>query len=163
LARVQHALGEQFPATDRDWSSQVDDLKELRVGQFREPLTFILASVVLLLVIALANIAGLMLTQLQNRAGELAIRNFLGASRLRVVVGVVQEVVLIVVAAILVAIVLDVVLLKVAASSLTSLPRIDGLSIDWRALAVASLCGAAAAMICGAIPALRTTRIRSSS
>ncbi|MFI5228235.1 MAG: ADOP family duplicated permease [Gemmatimonadales bacterium] len=158
LARVQNELGEEFPKTDKDWSASVTDLKANRVGQYRDPLIFILGAVGLLLVVALANIAGLMLTQLQRRAGELAIRGFLGASRMRVVAGVVQEVLILAGVAVLLAIAADMALLRLAPAALTSLPRTAGLSIDWRALVVASLGGVAAALVCGAIPAWRATR-----
>jgi predicted permease len=52
----------------------------------------------------------------------------------------------------------DLALLRIASSALTSLPRTTGLSIDWRALVVASVCGAGAAIVCGAVPAWRATR-----
>ncbi|HKO15691.1 MAG TPA: ABC transporter permease, partial [Gemmatimonadaceae bacterium] len=92
LARVQAELGRELPATDNNWSAQVTDLKRARTGQVREPLVFILGSVGLLLLIALANTAGLVLTQLQRRENELAIRGLLGATRLQVMAAVVQEV-----------------------------------------------------------------------
>ncbi|HEY4306336.1 MAG TPA: ABC transporter permease [Gemmatimonadaceae bacterium] len=158
LAQVQMELAREFPATDKNWSAQLTDLKATRVGQYRDPLVFILGAVTLLLLIALANTAGLMLTQLQRREGELAIRGFLGATRGQVVAGVIQEVLIIALAATVVAVIADVVLLRVASSALSSLPRTNGLGIDWRALLVASTCGAMAAVICGGVPAWRATR-----
>ena len=158
LSRVQAELGERFPKTDKDWSASVTDLKSNRVGQYREPLVFILGSVGLLLVIALANIASLMLTQLQRREGEIAIRGFLGASRMQLALGVVQEVLILTAVAMVLALSIDVALLHMARTALTSLPRAEGLSIDWRALLVASVCGLAAALVCGAVPAWRATR-----
>lgn len=159
LARVQAALGTQFPVTDAGWSAQVMDLKTARLGDARGPLVFILASVGLLLLLALANTAGLMLTQLERREGELAIRGFLGASRGQVVSGVVREVLVLAGVAIALAVVADVALLHLSSTALGTLPRVPSLSIDWRALAVASLCGAAAALACGAWPAWRATRL----
>src|ERR1700732_4691895 len=61
LARVQHQLGEQFPPTDKDWSALVGDLKETRVGQYRRTLLLVFGAVALLMLIAVANIAGLTL------------------------------------------------------------------------------------------------------
>jgi putative ABC transport system permease protein len=158
LARVQAELGRQFPKTDKDWSAQVTDLKTTRVGQYREPLIFVLGSVVLLLAIALANTAGLMLTQLQRRETELAIRGFLGATRVQVVAGVVQEVLILAAVAIALAVAVDVVLLRVGSAALSSLPRTSGLTMNWRAFIVASLAGASAALACGVVPAWRATR-----
>ena len=158
LARVQAALGTQFPATDAGWSAQVTDLKTAQLGDARQPLVFLLAAVGLLLLIALANTAGLMLTQLQRRENELAIRGFLGASRGQVVSGVVREVLVLTAVAIALAVAADAALLHLSSAALGALPRAPSLSIDWRALAVASACGVAAALACGAWPAWRATR-----
>ena len=158
LARVQAELGRQFPATDKNWSAQVTDLATSRGGDVRQPLLFILGSVAMLLLIAIANTAGLMLAQLQRREQELAIRGFLGATRAQVVAGVVQELLIIAAAAVVVAVAADVVLLRVGSAILVSLPRASAIGIDWRPLAVASLCGAGAALACGALPAWRATR-----
>lgn len=158
LARVQAALGAQFPATDAGWSAQVTDLQTAELGDARQPLVFILASVGLLLLIALANTAGLMLTQLQRRETELAIRGFLGASRGQVVSGVVREVIVLAAVAMALAVAADAALLHVSSAALGMLPRVPSFVIDWRALAVASLCGLAAALACGAWPAWRATR-----
>ena len=38
LARVQAALAEQYPASDKGWSAEVRDLKEVRIGEYRRPL-----------------------------------------------------------------------------------------------------------------------------
>lgn len=158
LMRVQTELGAQFPATDRNWGASVTDLKASRTGQYRQPLVFILLSVALLMIIALANVAGLMLAQLQHRENELAVRGFLGASRLQVVIGIAQEIAIVAGVAVAVAIVVDVALLRFASATLTSLPRTEALSIDWRALLVASGCGMLAALVCGVIPAWRATK-----
>src|SRR5262249_14460841 len=110
------------------------------------------------LVIAVANTAGLMLTQLRRRGHELAIRGLLGATRTQVVAAIVQEVLMLAGAAIALAVIGDVVLLRFARASLTSLPRASDLSIDWRALTVAALGGVGAALACGVLPAWRATR-----
>src|SRR5262249_24565355 len=92
LINIQRQLGEQFAKTDKDWAAMVGSLKEAQIGAYREPLVFILAAVSLLLLIAVANIAGLMLSQLQTRERELAIRTSIGATRFQVIGTVVREV-----------------------------------------------------------------------
>jgi putative ABC transport system permease protein len=155
LARVQAELGREFPVTDRNWSAQLTDLKSSRLGDVRGPLVFILGSVAMLLLIAIANTAGLMLAQLQRREQELAIRGFLGATRSQVVAGVVQEVLILAAVAIIVAVAADFALLRVGSAVLASLPRGSSVGIDWRALTVASVCGVGAALACGAPPQSR--------
>src|SRR5207253_4907306 len=83
LARVQRQLAEQFPASDKDWSALVGDLKEARVGSYRRALSLVFGAVGLLLLIAVANIAGLMLSQLHRRAQGLAIRSAIGPTRMQ--------------------------------------------------------------------------------
>src|SRR5260370_30541619 len=95
LARVQRQLGEQFPTSDKDGSALVGDVKEARVGSYRRALSLVFGAVGLLLLIAVANIAGLMLSQLHRRARELAIRSSIGATRMQVVGSVLREVLLI--------------------------------------------------------------------
>ena len=158
LAGVQAELGREYPKTDANWSALVTDLKASRVGQYREPLVFVLGAVTLLFLIALANTAGLMLTQLQRRESELAIRGFLGATRAQVAGGVLQEMLILAGAATVVALVADAALLRLASAALASLPRAQAIHVDWRALGVAALCTGGAAIICGALPAWRATR-----
>ena len=67
LMRVQRQLGVEYPRTDKDWSAQVGDLKEGRVGDYRRTLLLVFGAVGLLLLIAVANVAGLTLAQLHQR------------------------------------------------------------------------------------------------
>lgn len=158
LSRVQSELGRRYPKTDKDWSAQVTDFATSRVGQYRQPLLFLLGAVALFLLIAVANTASLTLTQLQRRESELAIRAFLGATRGHVLVGVMQEILILAVIATLLALLADMMLLRILSAALASLPRTAGLSVDWRAFGVASLSAAAATLLCGALPAWRATR-----
>jgi predicted permease len=70
----------------------------------------------------------------------------------------VQEVLLLAAAATVIAIVADVALLRLASTAFTALPGKTRIGVDWRALAVASLCALGAALACGVIPAWRATR-----
>jgi len=81
LEAVQRTLGEQYPKTDSGWSVELEPLKDRLVGKIRLALWLLLGSVSLLLVIACSNVACLLLAQLNSRAGEIATRCALGASR----------------------------------------------------------------------------------
>ena len=91
LALVQEELARQFPKTDAGWSAEVRPLKEWRVGSSGRGLVLVFASVGALWLIAVANIAGLMLVQVRRRARELAVRAALGASRGRAIATVWRE------------------------------------------------------------------------
>src|SRR5258706_4803255 len=85
LVRVPAALGDQYPGSDKGWSADVQDLKEVRIGEVRRPLILVFAAVALLFAIAVANVAGLLLVHLHPRAPEVAIRAAIRAPRLEVV------------------------------------------------------------------------------
>ena len=158
LARVQHQLGEQFPQTDKGWSAVVRSLKEARVGQYRKTLFFVFGAVAMLLLIAVGNIAGLMLTQLQQREREMAIRSSIGATRTQILGAVMREILLMAALGVALGCALAVWLVEVAEKVFTTLPAPGGFRLGWRALAFAGLAGVGAAMLCGLLPALEATR-----
>lgn len=158
LARVQHQLGEQFPQTDKDWSAMVRDLKEAQVGDYRRTLLLVFGAVGLLLLIAIANIAGLTLAQLHQREREMAVRSSVGASRGQVVATVMREVLVIAAAGAALGGAAAYYSVKLMARLFADLPRIAELRFDWRALAFTALASLIAAILFGLIPALQSTR-----
>jgi putative ABC transport system permease protein len=158
LARVQHQLGQQVPQTDKDWSASVRDLKEARVGDYRKTLLLVFGAVGLLLLIAVANIAGLTLAQLHQREREMAIRSSVGASRQQVIATVMREVLLIAAGGALFGGAVSMWGVKLMASIFADLPRMSELRFDWRALLFTALVSLAAAVVFGAIPAIQSTR-----
>jgi len=80
LADIARQLSEEYPATNRDWGVTAVSLAESRA----EPFFFTLViAAVLVLLIACANIGNLLLARGAKRAGELAIRRMMGATRAR--------------------------------------------------------------------------------
>jgi putative ABC transport system permease protein len=158
LSSVQQQLGDQFPATDRGWTAVVSDLKEARVGEYRRGLFLVLGSVVLLFLIAIANTAALSLTQVTRRSGEFAIRGALGANRWQIASGVLREAAIIGLVSAAAGSALASGLLALLRSRLAALPRPTEIILDWRALAVATLAGCAAALLCGLVPVIQATR-----
>ena len=163
LARIQRDLGREFPQSDQGWSAVVGDFKEARVAGYHRALFLVLGAVGLLLLIAVANVAGLMLTQLQRRARELAIRSSIGGTRTQVVVGVMREVLLITAAGVGLGCLLAAWLVDLLAHAFDTLPRSAAIQFDWRALSFAALAGFLAVALCGLLPALQATRSRISS
>lgn len=157
LAAVQHALGEQFPATDRGWSVVVTDLKEARAGGSRNALLLLFGAVTLLLLITVSNVASLVLAQLHRRARELAIRASLGASRAQVVAALLRELVLVALAGALGGLALAAGLLPLLARFFHDVPRINELATDWRAVAFAAAASLLGASIFGLFPAWRAS------
>jgi predicted permease len=86
LAHAARILGSQFtypPQWDKTKNPTLVPLRERFVGHMRPALLATLAAMAVILLIACANVAALMLGQVESRSGELAVRTALGADRAR--------------------------------------------------------------------------------
>jgi putative ABC transport system permease protein len=158
LAAIQQGLAKQFPKTDEGWSAELRPLKQARIGDARNGLVVVFAAVASLWLMALANIAGLMLAQIHRRQRELVLRAALGASRTRVMGTVIREGVLLGGGGALVGAGIAFWLTSVMTSTLTRTPRINELTMDWRALGFALAASLIAAAAFSLAPAIAATR-----
>jgi putative ABC transport system permease protein len=85
LSAIAKALAAEFPATNAGVDASVIPLREFLVGNTRPALLMLLGFVVLILLIACANIANLQLARSTSRRRELSLRAALGAGRGRLV------------------------------------------------------------------------------
>jgi putative ABC transport system permease protein len=160
LERVQAALGEQFPKSDKGWSAIVRDLKESRVGNSRKALLLLFGAVGLLLLITVTNVASLFLAELGKRAREMAIRTSIGASRAQVVGEVVRESLLIAVLGAMGGWGIAAISLKLMTRMFSDVPRMNELQVDWRALLFAVGLSVVGSLLFGLLPAVRATSAR---
>jgi len=81
-SRIAH----DYPDSNKGWGVAVDRFSEVLIGKpMRQSLFVLLASVVMILLIACANLANLTLARSVERAREVAIRAALGAGRSRLI------------------------------------------------------------------------------
>lgn len=78
-------LARQFPDTNRGWGVKVTNLKEWQTSLVRGQLLAVYAATVVILLIACLNVSNLLLIRGEVRRRELAIREALGSTRLRLV------------------------------------------------------------------------------
>src|SRR5712672_708182 len=84
---LAHRAEENFPESEKGWGVAVRTLPDFLVYTFgiRSALAIMMTTVGFILMIACANVAGLLLARAAGRRKELAIRIALGAGRLRIV------------------------------------------------------------------------------
>lgn len=159
LGGVADALGEEFPATNRGWRVQLATLSDETVGDTAAVLWVLLGAVGLVLVVACANVALLCLIRGLDRANDTAVRLALGASSWRLLREFLMESVLLAAIGGALGVALAVAGLRALPSLTLDLPRLDEVSLDFRALAVAGLLTVLSAVLSGLPHAWRRARL----
>lgn len=75
----------RYPATNKGWSAKLNGMHTQVIGDIKSEMLIAACSVVLVLIITCANVAGILLIQSESRRREIAIRLTLGATRARII------------------------------------------------------------------------------
>ena len=159
LERVQALLAEQYPDTDRNVGVELQPFANAIVGSARGPLWLLFAAVSVLLLIACTNVAALLFARAARREEEIAVRASLGASRLAIAGQALAEVAVLAVAGGALGLLVAAAASRAFQLLVPGLPRVEQIGIDARSVAYTIASTAAVALLCGLLPAVRSTRV----
>jgi predicted permease len=143
----------------RGATSVVRPLDVSVTGASRRVLLIFMAAVLLVLLIACSNVAGLVLARATGRAMEIGLRTALGASRLRLVRQLLAESLSLAGAGGILGMLTAFVTVRLLVHSrLAKIPRLDETSIDWRVLLFTAGVCLATVVLFGLVPALSVSR-----
>lgn len=160
VERVAAQLAQQYPDDNKDVGARVGPLWNAMFGrQFRDGSLICSAAVILLLLIACANVANLLLAQAADRGREIAVRTALGAARGRIVTQLLTESVVLGLAGGVVGVPLGWAGIKGLSSLFPSgMPRVQEIAMDWRVLGFAVLVTLVVGVVAGIVPALQASK-----
>lgn len=138
---------------------QLVPMKQHLVDEVRPAILTLMGAVILLLLIACANVANLMLVRASARERELAVRAALGAGWWQLVRQTLAEAIVIAGLGTIIGVGLAYLGIRtLLAIAPENLPRLNAIGIDWQVLVFSVLAGLLSAVLFGVVPALRTAR-----
>lgn len=157
-ARLRHDFPENY-RPDMRWELVAQSMRNWVVGDVAGILRVLLGAVILVLLIACANIANLHLARMRRREREVALRTALGAGRGRLIRQMITEaLVLSSVSALIGLLIATIGTNAVLAIAPGAIPRAGRLTLDGGMLLTAIILAFGSALVFALIPAVRSTR-----
>jgi len=158
---IASQLATEHPDTDAPWRFEGETLREYMYGDLRPALLVLLAASAVLLLIACLNVANLLLSRATSRQREVALRQALGASRLRIVRQLLTESLLLAILGGVTGLGAAATLVRLAGTKLPGVLRASvapgqatqgGITLDWPVVLLALLVSIAAGVLFGLAP-----------
>jgi predicted permease len=161
LNLIQAQIASKLMGEDRvDLFAKLTPLQGVVTAQESSGLWLLLGAVGAVLLIVCVNLGNLMLTRALGRARETAMRIALGASRVRILRGILCEALLLAVAGGLLGIALAETLVRaLVAAAPVDLPRLSEVHVDWRVLLFALGAAGSCGLFFSIFPAWRLARV----
>jgi putative ABC transport system permease protein len=146
-------LGADHPDSNAGWRTRLEPLLDDMLGYYRPALLVLLGAVVLLLAIAVLNVASLLLTRALDREREVAIRISAGASPRHLLIQFLSESLVLSLAGAVVGLASAALAIRLLiAFAPVEIPRLEQAAIDPRALGVGVLIVALTTLVFGLVP-----------
>ena len=159
MTTISQQLAREYPRSNEKTGARLVPLRESLVGNVRLAVQLLAGAVALVLLIACVNVANLLLARGSAREREIAVRVALGAGRGRILQQLLLESLVIAIAGgVIGCAVATWALAAIVRLGPPSVPWIETLHLDWRALAFAAVMSGAVAVLAGLLPAYRIAR-----
>jgi predicted permease len=164
LSLIAGNLARRYPDSNKWFTSAMLEPELQRLtGDVKPAFRLLFAAVMLMLLIACANVGSLLMARSSGRSAELAVRASIGASRAAIVRQLLVESVVLSVCGGIAGVVLSLGLLNGALHLMPlSIPRVENVTIDGPALLFVTAVSVVTGLLFGVLPAWRMSQLRPS-